>query len=215
MELIKLLNGVTTEYEITRCNTVDLINQSKKLRHKIYCEEKGWEPKNSQCIEQDAYDDKAIHYLISYRKSQIYIGTFRLIITQDLPLTKFMSPTNIFHPKNCPNNSVCEISRFSILKQYRNTELIKGLFLLIGYESVSNNLMGAFMVMEKSLAVQLRRSKINCQQVTDSFMLNGSRAIYFCSTAESLKTLMQTTGFEKQSVDLLFGPMFNDYQKAS
>lgn len=208
MGLVRLMRHVSENYIILLCDTEQLILKSKELRHFVYCNEKGWEPTNILKIEEDEFDEGSIHYLVVCRLTSTYIGTFRLIVSQSLPLNAYMPEDNIFHPKRAPVNSVCEVSRFSILKQYRSVELLHALFLLVGYESSKKGFVGAFMVMEKSLAVRLRRNKINCRQITKSFMLNGARAIYFCSTVECLNAIMITLGFDRKPIDELFQPLF-------
>lgn len=208
MELQKLLRDVSLNYKIIRCDTEHLVRQSKELRHFIYCSEKGWEPENTLRIEEDIFDELSIHYLVLFRESKQFIGTFRLIVSNDLPLNKYMPSDNIFHPKNAPIDSVCEVSRFSIIKSYRGLALLHALFLLVGYESSKKGFVGAYMVMERGLAIQLRRNKINCRQITKRFLLNGNRAIYFCSSVECLNALGITHGFNKKQIDELFLPLY-------
>jgi hypothetical protein len=66
------------------------------------------------------------------------------------------------------------------------------------------------MVMERSLAILLIRNKINCRQITKSFLLNGSRAIYFCSVVDSLNSLGLTLNFDKNRIDSTFLPLYEN-----
>jgi len=205
----KLIGNISERYRIVLCDTDELINISKGVRHYVYCSEKGWEPENVDKIEQDKFDPVSEHYLVVCRFSDITVGTFRLIGSSDLPLNAYMPSDNMFHPKAAPKDSVCEVSRFSIIKEYRSVELLHALFLLVGYEISKKHLIGAYMVMEKSLAIRLRRNKINCRQITNSFLLNGNRSIYFCSTVECLNAVNVSLGFEKTLIDDLFKPLFS------
>jgi N-acyl-L-homoserine lactone synthetase len=212
----KLLSKVSQKYKVSYCISNEEIRLCKGLRHFVYCTEKNWEPESIQQIEEDDHDVESMHFLIQCRITNTNIGTFRLINSDKLPLDKFMPENNIFHPKNLPVNSVCEVSRFSIIKEYRNLELLHALFLLVGYESNKRSFVGAYMVMERSLAVQLRRSKINCRQITQSFLLNGNRAIYFCSVVECLNAIDLRMDFDKSLIDRLFLPLYeNDIKQAS
>jgi N-acyl-L-homoserine lactone synthetase len=219
MELKNVITAVSLDYKFVECKTEKLIKKCQELRHLVYCEEKNWESEHNSKIEQDSYDDNSIHYLMVCRNTNEGIATFRFVMANELPVAEYMSSDNIFHPTRLPVGSVAEISRFSILKDYRGGELpglLKLLFLLVGYESAKRGLVGAYMVMEKSLAMTLLRNKINCRQITEEFKLNGSRAIYFCSTVESLISIGSIIGFDKESLGRLFEPMFeNEYRKVS
>lgn len=223
MDLINVITAVSVEYKFVECKTEQLIKQCQELRYLVYCEEKNWEPEHNSKIEKDEYDEKSIHYLMVCRKTNVGIATFRLITTNNLPVAEYMPSDNMLHPTRLPVGSVAEVSRFSIVKDYRGGDLpglLKLLFLLVGYESAKMGLVGAYMVMEKSLAIALRRNKINCRKITEEFKLNGSRAIYFCSTVESLTSIGSVIGFDKESMGQLFEPMFsseehNEYRKVS
>ena len=89
-------------------------------------------------------------------------------------------------------------------------KLLSAFFLLVGFEAAKRGLVGAYMVMEKSLAARLVRGNINCQQISDSFMLNGTRSIYFCSAADALKSLSSIVGFELPKLEEIFKPVFDD-----
>lgn len=210
MDKLAMVKSMSESYKFTACSSQELINKSKALRHLIYCEEKMWEPSKTTLMESDEYDDVSIHYIVSCRKTKRDVATFRLIISNNLPITKYISVGNILHPKEMPLNSVCEISRFSILKEYRGSELLKMLFLLAGYETAKNGLLGAYMSIENKLAIRLKRCKITCQKITDDFLLNGSRAIYYCSTAEVIGSIRPLVGFEKKALNEFFQPIFQD-----
>lgn len=208
MTVINLIDYISANYIFVICNTSELIHKCKELRHAIYCEEKNWEPESTSRIEEDEYDSKSVHYLIVCRSTQKPVATFRLIISNNLPLAKYMNPDNILHPKKVQLNSVCEISRFSIVREHRNMKLLNAFFLLVGFEAAKRGLVGAYMVMEKSLATRMIKSNINVQQISDSFMLNGSRSIYFTSAADALKSISAVVGFELEKLEEIFKPVF-------
>jgi N-acyl-L-homoserine lactone synthetase len=210
MDLENVIDLASSEYFVIKCDDKKSIERCKLLRHEIYCLEKDWEPINTKMIETDDYDEYSLHFLVFSRKSQKAIATFRMIISESLPLLAHMPDDSIFNPKKVPNKSVCEISRFSVIQNHRGEILLTILMMLVGYESAKANLIGAFMVIEKSLAVNIKRNKIHCKQVSDEFQHNGKRAIYFCSTADMLAPVNSVVGYIEEAIDCLFEPFYKN-----
>ncbi len=208
MDLRNIILSASSEYFVIKCEDEKSIKRCKSLRHEIYCLEKGWEPTNTQMIEADQYDECSLHFLVLSRQNQTPIATFRLIISDNLPLLAYLPKGSIFNPQKVPKKSVCEISRFSVSQKYRGESLLTILMLLVGYESAKANLTGAFMVIEKRLAINIHRKNIHCNKISEEFLLNGKRAIYFCSTVDMLAPVVDSIGYDEQSIDSLFRPIY-------
>ena len=93
------------------------------LRYQVYCLEKGFEPAHNfkDELEKDKYDDNSVHFLIQEKSNGNWVGTVRLVIVepQNLPILEY---TEIEEEKlDSKNRKVAELSRLSILRDYRRT----------------------------------------------------------------------------------------------
>ncbi|QHC51345.1 PEP-CTERM/exosortase system-associated acyltransferase [Billgrantia tianxiuensis] len=103
-----------------------------RLRYRIYCQEIGYNPPNEDdaALEQDAYDESALHCLLVHRKSGIAAGCFRLVLPAPgkdpkirLPLQEYGGTSlthKALHPSLLPIEEICEISRFATAREFRN-----------------------------------------------------------------------------------------------
>lgn len=121
-------------FEWVPADTESLRLEAYKLRYQIYCLEEGFESVE-KCpvvadgtgrkvpIETDAFDDRAVHYLIRHRNSGCYVATTRLILPQkDAPGT--LLPLEIHYPKArrfidpVQRCQVAEVSRYGISSEF-------------------------------------------------------------------------------------------------
>lgn len=99
---------------------------SYNIRHQVYCEELGFEPKNPQRLEQDEFDKHAYHCMIQHKTSGLYAGTVRLIVSSNesekLPIELYCKEAierpDLF-PDNFARNDICEISRLAVPAEFR------------------------------------------------------------------------------------------------
>jgi N-acyl amino acid synthase of PEP-CTERM/exosortase system len=117
-------------FSITIADTDDLRKEVFRLRYDVYCRELGWEnPKNfADELERDAYDDASRHCLLIHKKSGLYAGTVRMVMTHDseldppIPLIShcegklFDGP---LHPSHLSRGSYGEISRLALRHEFR------------------------------------------------------------------------------------------------
>ncbi|CAL1240760.1 PEP-CTERM/exosortase system-associated acyltransferase [Candidatus Methylocalor cossyra] len=91
-----------------------------QLRYQVFCLEKGFE--NAQQfkneMEQDRYDDQAVHFLVRDKKRNKWVGAARLVLgtADSLPLKQVAE----FQLPDLPADKViAEFSRLLILDEYR------------------------------------------------------------------------------------------------
>ncbi len=123
-----LANIFQRHFHIRYANNQHLKNQVYKIRHKVYCEELGWEQENKQLIEKDKYDDFSHHFLIFHKASNQAIGCVRLVSPQFLALEQTL-PCELFYPQEDMAKAINqshyfssnygEVSRLAILSSFR------------------------------------------------------------------------------------------------
>ena len=67
-------------FEIVFANTPELIKEGQRIRHQVYSDELGWEPKYPDGLEKDEYDQSAYTLLLRHKQSGVYAGTVRIIV---------------------------------------------------------------------------------------------------------------------------------------
>src|SRR3954447_24301559 len=130
--------------EIAR--TPEQVLEAKKLRYRVYCEERGFEPGEGG-IEQDEFDDNARHVLVRSRITGQMFGTVRLVLgTEDadskgLPMQR-VCEGYVLAP--LPKIATAEISRFALTRDRAgispNAAALMRLFLIQGVVQVSGEL---------------------------------------------------------------------------
>jgi N-acyl-L-homoserine lactone synthetase len=117
-QILEMVN----ECEVVIANTSALIAECCRLRHQVFCLEKGiFKPRNGD-QETDAFDEHAHHVLLIHRESGQAVGTTRIVPPSDhvsvdrFPMTRAFAPGIL---NGLPPHSAGEISRFAISKQRR------------------------------------------------------------------------------------------------
>ena len=97
-----------------------------RIRHRVYCEELGYEEPRSSGLERDDYDTRSLHLLIRNISSEKYAGTVRLICSSNsnelLPIEKYCLHSFYPHgvkPEHFPRDQICEISRLAVPLDFR------------------------------------------------------------------------------------------------
>jgi N-acyl amino acid synthase of PEP-CTERM/exosortase system len=113
-----------TYFEIVRATSPALHDESFKVRHRVYCEELGFEPLQPQGMERDAYDADAEQILIRSRRAQTFVGCARVV--RPLP-TKHALPVERSGAWIAPRPlrdsggrcNVAELSRLAVVSEFR------------------------------------------------------------------------------------------------
>ncbi|WP_232369547.1 MULTISPECIES: PEP-CTERM/exosortase system-associated acyltransferase [unclassified Alteromonas] len=224
-----------SRYELVVANDNADKAVSYKTRHKVYCEEMKFEQENPQAIEKDKFDDRAINCYIKHLPTGECAGTIRLVLPTEqgllLPLEEKCSDAikdDGLLPSNLVPDSVCEISRLAIPREFRERQLRTSVFKLnktsskfkgrtksssmdqLPYLSVALYLMAlslclkldikhAYVLMEPKLARRLRSFGINFTSVGDEVEFNGKRVPYRISASKLVDSLTKPlNGFYRE-----------------
>lgn len=112
-------------FELLHAHTDELKGRAYRLRHKVYCEEHGYEcpVESGSYIERDEYDDRAEHFLLKHRVSHEIVGSLRVILPNDeRPGESFPAQKLCDHPLlkfDSRALKLCEISRFCMAPRFR------------------------------------------------------------------------------------------------
>lgn len=193
-----------------------------KIRHQVYCEELGFEPSKEDHLERDEFDEMSVFGVVMHKASRTFAGCMRMVFPKSrelgLPMTKHF-PNLItdpeFNPDNFPIETITEVSRFAIPKNFRRRKgdlytsgasayiqdpslsiedlrrfpfISVGLAFLcaaIALESGRNNV---FILAEPRLASSVTLMGLPFKQIGPSIEFHGKRAPYgFTCDRESIK----------------------------
>ena len=115
-------------FELVEAATPEQKGKAFRLRHKVYCEENGYEcpVETGSYIEQDQYDDHSRHFLLMHKVSRETVGTLRVVLPNDekpgesFPAQKYCEHPLLQHDSRAL--SLCEISRFCMAPRFRKRE---------------------------------------------------------------------------------------------
>jgi N-acyl amino acid synthase of PEP-CTERM/exosortase system len=108
--------------------TDELRDHAYRIRHQVYCEELGFEPRRPNRRESDEYDAHSLHCLVRSVPTGEYVGCTRLILARPgdpgylLPFEKTCARTidrSIVDPLALPRERIAEVSRLAIVSEYR------------------------------------------------------------------------------------------------
>ncbi len=114
--------------KIKMAHSMNAQQESFKIRHRVYCEEQGWEPVVAAGTESDYLDRFANHVVLRDESSDTAIGSVRIIpasldgVNIILPIERKFgaSLANIFPSQTLPSRSrIAEVSRLAVLPEYR------------------------------------------------------------------------------------------------
>ena len=108
----------------------ELRDAAFRLRYQVYCVENRFEDPadNPNGLEQDAYDERAVHCLLLHRPSQSWAGAVRLILPvksapeRSFALQQVCTDPMIADPERFPVLEMAEVSRFCISKDFRKRQ---------------------------------------------------------------------------------------------
>jgi N-acyl amino acid synthase of PEP-CTERM/exosortase system len=122
------LNAYDSTFELLRADTPELKERVFQLRYDVFCRENKFEhaPYDDDIFEYDAYDDRAVHFLLMHKPSGEPAGTLRLILPNDeYPSQSFPVQKLARHPLLRSDSKIltlCEISRFCMASRFRRRE---------------------------------------------------------------------------------------------
>ncbi|WP_332874099.1 PEP-CTERM/exosortase system-associated acyltransferase [Alteromonas sp. IB21] len=227
-------NFFFSRYELVIANEESEKQVSYKTRHKVYCEEMKFEKQNATALEKDKYDDRAINCYIKHKSTGECAGTIRLVLPTNaglsLPLEEKCAEAfenGSLLPSNLDPQTVCEISRLAIPREFRvrqmrtkilpaeKLEKIKqkkstpfnvehfpylsiALYLMATSVCQHLNVEHAYVLMEPKLARRMKAFGINFHPVGDAVDFKGKRMPYRLSSQVLLKDLAKPLkGFHK------------------
>lgn len=122
-----LASRFANSFSVIPANTTQLREKVYQLRHQVYCEELGYEPRRVSGLEHDDFDARSIHCLLFHKASQTYAGCVRLVLPDDdvdeqLPFEGSCSQSLDwdFDPQGqTPRARYGEISRLAITANFR------------------------------------------------------------------------------------------------
>ena len=195
-------------FEIKKITDEHSLKKSFSLRHKVYCEELGYEPTRESRLEYDEYDSRAVHFAVIHKGSGIFAGTVRLVFEndqQELPFKKhlinFKENVKDINVARLKKRRMCEVSRLAVPSEFRKRKLDDKLKLNFSPEEIGCFPMisialfyscltyckhydiGAYSMMEERLARALKISGIESFRVSDFHEFNGLRAPFLFSSS--------------------------------
>lgn len=171
------------DFEVAVANTQERLKAAYRLRHQVYCVERGYE-QGDGALETDRFDARSGHALLTQRSTGRVVGTVRVVApslsgpTADLPMQRLCT-SDVF--RMLPMGSTGEISRFSISKDLRdaactgNAMLRLGLMRGIVEVSGQMGLTHWCAIMEHTLLRLLRISAIHFQSLGPAVEHHGLR----------------------------------------
>ena len=208
-------------FRVVHADTPALRDVCYRLRHKVYCEEFGFEPMRDNGRESDEWDECSIHCLVQNVVNGEYVACARLVVPQSnhrdvaLPLQRFcrgsnMPPTFVDPARG---GSVAEVSRLAIVADYRRgpsapgsrrtseispssqPPVLSGLLLGLLALARQSGIEHTYMLMERRLARYLATfMKFHTTIVGGPVEHHGRRLVGLLNvpqTVENLNTVMQ------------------------
>lgn len=171
------------ELIVEHASTFEQIDEAQRLRHRVYCEERGFEP-GQNGRETDEFDGNAHHVLVRSRITGCILGTVRVVLPkasarqESFPMNRVCEPY-VLGP--LPLDSTGEISRFALTRERSGISAgaaaVMRLCLMRGIVQVSGKagLTHWCAIMESSLIRLLRATAIHFQPVGPVVEYHGKR----------------------------------------
>jgi len=183
------INVLTNEiYRATQPFTIEIVTTPRqlhevfRLRHQVYCVERGYEP-GDDGEETDEYDPRSRHVLLRHTSDGEVVGTVRIVASNranpgdSFPTQRLCEPSLL---RQLPLATTGEVSRFAISKQRRmgcTDAILLRLALVRGLVQISSE-MGLthwLAVMERSLLRLNERNAIYFDPIGPLVSYHGIR----------------------------------------
>ena len=127
------LSTFRQRYVVQAADTDGLVQEAYRLRHQVYCLERGYKP-GEDGLEIDAFDAHARHAVVRDRRDGQVVGTVRLILPvpgsrRSLPTQQLCAPGLL---DRLPQSTTAEVSRFAISKNRRSADAMGDSLLRLG-----------------------------------------------------------------------------------
>ena len=166
MRHIDAIAAFRRDFIVQTARTPEEVQEAFRLRHQVYCLERGYEAATTAGVEQDEFDRNARHIIAWDRRTGQVVGTARLILPgkmrDAMPIQRLCDPSLL---RDLPLATTAEVSRFAVSKLRRDAGAGDGLLrlgLVQGCVRLSRELGITHWcaVMERSLLRLLRTSAI-------------------------------------------------------
>lgn len=177
------IDAASSEISVEIATTPEQVLEAQRLRYRVYCEERGFEP-GVDGLEQDAFDDASRHILVRSKATGMVYGTVRVVLAPDksehdsFPMNQVCEK---FVLAPLPTSATGEISRFALSRDRLGissaASAMMRLFLMRGIVEVSGQagLTHWCAIMETSLLRLLRATAIHFQPVGPTVEHHGTR----------------------------------------
>ena len=193
------ITAAKSELTVKVADTPELVRDAHRLRHQVYCLERGYEP-GQDGLEFDSYDAHARHVVLRLAGCGTVIGTARLILPDaarrdgSFPMQSVCTPERF---STLPFAQTAEVSRFAISKERRGLSTaatsLSRLALVRGLVQLSQEIGVTHWcaVMERTLLRLLRASSIHFQDMGPVVEYHGLRQPSFCNLSDMLTRMAQ------------------------
>jgi len=177
------LEAAYGEIEIEVATHAAQIQEAQRLRYKVYCEERGFEP-GANGLEQDTFDARSRHVLVRARNSGEVLGTVRVVLGEETAGSSSFPMNHVCEQyvlAPLPAIATGEISRFALTRDRPGVSTAASammrIFLMRGIVTVSgmHDLTHWCAIMERSLLRLLRATAIHFQHVGPAVEYHGTR----------------------------------------
>ena len=190
-------------FEIVSADSHALLQESFRLRYQVFCLEKCLLGSDycKDGLEFDEYDKHSLHSLIRYKPTHAYIGSVRLIcvdpnnINKPFPIEKVAANNfihNIFDLQELPRHQTAEISRITILPEFRPKLAVLSLLRAIFKMCNENSLTHLYAAMETRMQRILVRIGINFFPISPIIQYHGERQCFFGVVDDIIAELYRT-----------------------
>ena len=188
------------EFSVDLADTPDLINEAYRLRHQVYCLERGFEEPGEAEIESDEFDRHSRHVVVRRRRGGEVVGTLRLVIASprlgeaSLPMHRICESSQL---RGLPTATTAEVSRFAVSKERRDNQspaaAIVRLGLVQGAVRISRDLRLTHWcaMMERSLLRLLRSTAIDFSPLGPMVEYHGLRQPTYADISLVLRRMRQ------------------------
>lgn len=128
MNTLTVAENFDKYFAIQLADTDELRREAYRIRHSVYCEELGWEPKTESGLESDECDHYSFSLLLVHKRTGHFSGTARLVIPPpESPQSKMPFELhcmdnlrkNVIDPTILPRGTVGEVSRLAVPAEFR------------------------------------------------------------------------------------------------
>ncbi len=123
---LPLADDFARTFEILIADTDELRARVYRLRHRVFCDELGYELDSDGTLEADECDAQSIHCLLRHRASGLDTGCVRLVLPLagggGLPFESYglrYIERKVFDWKQIDSRQCCEISRLAVASNFR------------------------------------------------------------------------------------------------